>query len=36
LEKMAEKVLPGSERDEGEREGAGGRGKRWLKQCIHI
>jgi hypothetical protein len=36
LEKRAEQVLPGSEGGGGNREGAGGRGEKWHKQCTHI
>jgi hypothetical protein len=36
LEKRAEQVLPGREGVGEEREGAGGRVGKWLKQCMHI
>jgi hypothetical protein len=36
LEKKAEQVLPGSEGDEEERKGVGGREEKWPKQCMHI
>jgi hypothetical protein len=36
LEKRAEQVLPGSEGDGREREGAEGRRDKWTKQCMHI
>jgi hypothetical protein len=37
LEIRAEKVLPGSEGGVGgEREGEGGRGEKWPKQCMHM
>jgi hypothetical protein len=36
LEKRAEQVLLGSKGVEVEREGVGGKGERWPKQCMHI
>jgi hypothetical protein len=36
LEKRAEQILPESEGDGSKREEAGGRGKKWPKQCMHI
>jgi hypothetical protein len=36
LEKKSEQVLPGSEGCAGQRQGAGGWGERWSKQCMHI
>jgi hypothetical protein len=38
LEKRAEQVLPGSEEggEGADREGSGGKGEKWPKQCMHI
>jgi hypothetical protein len=36
LERRAEQFLPGSEVGWGEREGAGGEGEKWPKQCINM
>jgi hypothetical protein len=36
LEKRAEQVLPGSKVGRREREGAGGQGEKWSKQCMYI
>jgi hypothetical protein len=37
LEIRADQVLPGSEGCRGgERDGGGGRGEKWPKQCIHM
>jgi hypothetical protein len=37
LEIRAEQILPGSEGGCGrEKEGVGGRGEKWPKQCMHI
>jgi hypothetical protein len=36
LEKRAEQVLPVREGSRGEREGMGGKGKKWPKQCMCI
>jgi hypothetical protein len=36
LEKRAEQVLPRSEGLGGHRNGVGGKGEKWPKQCMHI
>jgi hypothetical protein len=36
LEKRADQDLPGNEVGREEKDEAGGKGERWLKQCMHI